>query len=147
MTDSIIAWLPLVLEIVASVGVIGLIVLFFAAPAIFAVVIEGLQAFFKAILATRLGCALLAAAIAALAADQYRGRMAAEECRVRIEDRDAAAARAAKQRDKDQSRLADFDAQQRLEDLEKQFRTDQETIDALRAVDQTCHPLTADQLR
>lgn len=140
-------WLSIALWIIGAVGITGALVLFFVAPAVLEVLVTGAQKILGALLATRLGCALIAAAIAGIAADQYRARVALEQCRAVIEQRDRAAERAAQQRDKDQSRLADFDAQQRVTDLEKQFRQDQELIDALRQADTSCHPLTPDQLR
>jgi hypothetical protein len=140
-------WLSIALAVVGVVGIGGAIALFFLAPALLEVLITGAQKIFSAILATRLGCALIAAAIAWIAADQYRASVSAKECRARIEARDRAADAAAKKRDQDQSVYADADAKQRLGDLERQAQTDKDTIDALRQSDKACHPLTADQLR
>lgn len=140
-------WLSLALGLVGVLGVGGAIALFFVAPALLEVLLAGAQKIFGAILATRLGCALIAAALAAIAADQYREHAAAVQCRAVIAARDQEAGRLAKQRDADQSALADADARRRLAELERQSEQDQDTINALRAADQACHPITADQLR
>lgn len=140
-------WLSVALAIVGAVGVGGAIALFFLAPALLEVLLAGAQKIFGALLATRLGCALLAAAVAGIAADQYREHAAAAQCRAILAARDAEAVQIARARDRDQAALADADARQRRAALERQSAQDQATIEALRAVDQACHPLTADQLR
>lgn len=140
-------WLSIALALIAIFGVGGAIALFFLAPALLEVLIAGAQKIVGAILATRLGCALLAAALASIAADQYREHAAAVQCRALIAARDDDAERRARQRDTDQSALADADARQQLAALERQSADDQETIHALRAADQACHPITPDQLR
>lgn len=140
-------WLSVALAIVAAVGIGGALLLFFLAPALLEVLLAGAQKIFGALLATRLGCALLAAIVAGIAADQYREHAAAAQCRAIMAAREQEAARRAQQRDRDQASLADSDAKQRRAELERQSGHDQETIAALRAGDQACHPLTADQLR
>ncbi len=140
-------WLSVALAVVGVVGVGGAIALFFLAPALLEVLVAGAQKILGAILATRLGCALIAGAAAAIAADQYREYAAASQCRAAIVARDREAAEVARRRDVDQSALADADARQRLAELERQSAHDQETIHALRAADQACHPITPDQLR
>jgi apolipoprotein N-acyltransferase len=140
-------WLSVALAIVGVVGIGGAIALFFLAPSLLEVLFAGVQKMFGALLATRLGCALLAAAAAGIAADQYREHAAAAQCRAIMAAREQEAEQRAQQRDRDQAALAGSDARQRLAALERQSTQDQETIDALRAADQACHPLTADQLR
>ncbi len=140
-------WLSVALAVVGVVGVGGAVALFFLAPALLEVLIAGAQKILGAVLATRLGCALIAGAAAAIAADQYREHAAAAQCRAAIVARDRAAADFARRRDLDQSALADADARARLAALERQAADDQATIHALRAADQACHPITADQLR
>jgi len=140
-------WLSVALAIVGVAGIGGAIALFFLASALLEVLLAGAQKMLGAILATRLGCALLAASVAGIAADQYREHAAAAQCRAIMAAREQEAERRAQQRDRDQSALADADARQRRAALERQFAQDQATIGALRAADQACHPLTADQLR
>ena len=140
-------WLSVALAIVGAVGIGGALLLSFLAPALLEVLLAAAQKIFGAILATRLGCALLAAILAGIAADQYREHAAATQCRAIIAAREQQAERRAHERDGDQAALADSDAKQRLAALERQAEQDQETIDALRAADHACHPLTADQLR
>jgi hypothetical protein len=60
------ALVSLVLSITSAVGIVGLIVLWFVAPTLFGIAVEALQKFLGAILATRIGCAILAAAVAAV---------------------------------------------------------------------------------
>jgi hypothetical protein len=60
------ALVSLVLSITSAVGVGGLIVLWFIAPSLFGIVVEALQKVLGAILATRIGCAILAATSAAV---------------------------------------------------------------------------------
>jgi len=140
-------WLSVALAVAGVVGVGGAVALFFLAPALLEVLVAGAQKILGAILATRLGCALLAAALAATAADQYREHAAAGQCRAVIAARDRDAERRAEKRDADQSALADTDAQHGLAALERQSAQDQATIRALRAADAACHPITPDQLR
>ncbi len=140
-------WLSVALAVIGVVGVGGAIALFFVAPALLEVLVQGAQKILAAIVATRLGCALLAAATAAIAADQYREHAAAAQCRAVIVAREQEADRRAHKRDADQSALAADDARRRLAELELQSQQDQASIHALRAADQACHPITADQLR
>ncbi len=140
-------WLSVALALIGVIGIGGAVALFFLAPALLEVLLAGAQKILGSILSTRLGCALLAALAAAIAADQYREHAAAAQCRAVIAAREQAAERRAVQRDRDQSALADRDAARRLAELERQSRQDQETMHALRAADQACHPITADQLR
>lgn len=140
-------WISIALAVVGVVGIGGAIALFFLAPAVFEVLAAGAQKIIGAVLATRIGCALLAAAVAAIAADQYRERAAAAQCRAYVAAQAKAADQAAQRRDASQSTIADADARRRLAELEQQATTDQEIIDALRGADQACHPITADQLR
>jgi hypothetical protein len=140
-------WLSVALAVAGVVGVGGAVALFFLAPALLEVLVAGAQKILGAILATRLGCALLAAAAAAIAADQYREHAAAVQCRAVIAARDQEADRRARQRDADQSALADRDAQQGLAVLERQSAKDQGAIEALRAADAVCHPIMPDELR
>jgi hypothetical protein len=140
-------WLSIILWVVGTFGIVGTIVLYFAAPALFSVLMEALQKIFGAILSTRVGCAILAAIAAAILADQYREHVAVAQCSAEIVARDKRADRLAVQRDTDQSVIAGDDAIGRLADLNKQASQDQETVNALHAADQACHPITADQLR
>lgn len=140
-------WVSIVLWIVGIGGIGGAIALFFFAPALFEVLLQGLQAILGSILSTRLGCALLAAVLAGVAADQYREHEAASQCSATIVARDKKADRLAQQRDVNQSSAADTDASSRVVALEQQSAQDQETINALRQADQACHPITPDQLR
>ena len=140
-------WLSLALAIVGVAGIGGAIALFFLAPALLEVLLAGAQKMLGAILATRLGCALLATIVTGIVADQYREHAAAVQCRAIMAAHDAEAELRAQQRDRDQAALADADARERRAGLARQSAQDQATIDALRAADQACHPLTADQLR
>lgn len=140
-------WLSVALAVAGVVGVGGAVALFFLAPALLEVLVAGAQRILGAILATRLGCALLAAALAAIAADQYREHAAAVQCRAVIAARDREAERRAEQRDADASALAEGDARQRLAALGRQSAQDQAATRAMRAADAACHPITPDQLR
>ena len=140
-------WLSVALAVIGVVGVGGAIALFFLAPALLEVLVGGAQKILGAILATRLGCALLAAGLAATAADQYREHAAAAQCRALIAARDREADRRAEKRDADEAARADRDARQQLAALERQSGEDQAAIRALRAADAACHPITPDQLR
>ena len=140
-------WLSWVLGIVGILGIGGAFALFFLAPTLFQVILEGAQQMFAAIVATRLGCALLAAVLTFVATDQYREHAAAAQCSSVMVDREKKADRLAQQRDVTQSATADTDAKSRVAELEQQSSHDQETINALRQADQACHPITVDQLR
>ena len=61
--------------------------------------------------------------------------------------KEARAERAAENRDTQQETIAGQDATDQLALLKQQSDQDKRTIDALRANDQICHPITADQLR
>jgi len=140
-------WLSVALAVVGVVGVGGAVALFFLAPALLEVLVAGAQKILGALLATRLGCALVAGALAALAADQYREHAAAAQCRAVIAARDREAERRAEKRDADAAALADSDARQRLAALERQSTQDQAATRAMRAADAACHPITPEQLR
>ncbi len=140
-------WITVALTLIGGGGTLGLLALFIMAPAAFGVVMEGLQTAVGAITATRLGCALLAAVLAATAADQYRVHVAGTACQAQIVAREAKADKQAKQRDTNQATAADSDAKARIAELEEQTQQDQEKICALQAADKSCHPITADELR
>lgn len=61
--------------IFATFGIVGIIAVWFLAPTVATMILKGIIAFFSLVFGYRLGCAIVAAVVAFLAADYHRARI------------------------------------------------------------------------
>lgn len=85
--------------LVSSIGIVGVIALALFLPEAFALLVKGAGALLRQLLATRIGCAVLAAIAAGVLAGMYQRATDAEACRIEIQELKDQAAAAATARD------------------------------------------------
>lgn len=138
--------------VLAIVGVIG-VPLAIAAIVIFPLVVgpifKTVISLAETILETRIGLAtavgITAFIVGGIIGDHDGRRVEKDKCVAAQIQAD----KEAKQRDVDQGKLADNDADQQLKDLKVQHDKDQQELDRYRTTNAgaACHPLTADDLK
>lgn len=106
--------------LIGAVGLGGLLALWLLAPAAAAILAELVGKLLRAILATRIGCAILAAAIAGTAADLHRRAAEQAVCEERIDDLREKAKAAAQKRDADIAAATERQFRPIIDDLQKQ---------------------------